>query len=71
MGRLYIHNLFFELQLNNKKKIQSPCNRNCKLIDGFCTGCYRSYEEIVNWLKFSDEKRAEIMGGLANKKDLK
>lgn len=39
----------------------TPCIRICKLNDQqICTGCFRTLEEIANWLRYSDEQRSEI-----------
>lgn len=38
----------------------TPCIRVCKLENGLCTGCFRTIEEIENWLKYSDEQREQI-----------
>jgi predicted Fe-S protein YdhL (DUF1289 family) len=35
---------------------------------GLCLGCYRNLEEIGNWLKFTEEKRQEIMEQLPSRK---
>ena len=46
--------------MQNKTKIISPCNKNCKVIDGVCSGCYRTYDEVVNWLRYTDAERVVI-----------
>ena len=52
------------------KKISSPCIKNCKYDYSFtfCTGCYRSGEEITNWVYLSEEKRLEIIRLLPTRK---
>jgi len=49
---------------NESKKISTPCIRLCKLEDGFCVGCGRSWLQISQWVNYSEKTRQEIMGGL-------
>jgi hypothetical protein len=38
--------------LNNNAYITSPCIRECTLDnDDICVGCFRSRQEIINWLR--------------------
>lgn len=52
-------------------KIESPCIGLCLLSEDrkFCVGCYRSREEIVKWVKYSDKERSNIIGLLATRKN--
>ncbi|MEZ5465093.1 MAG: DUF1289 domain-containing protein [Lysobacteraceae bacterium] len=44
------------------KAILSPCIGVCTLdARGQCTGCFRSTEEIANWLRYSDAQRARFI----------
>jgi predicted Fe-S protein YdhL (DUF1289 family) len=50
--------------------IASPCIKLC-IVDGesgLCMGCFRSLAEVARWGRMSDEERAEIMGGLAERR---
>lgn len=40
------------------QKISTPCIRYCKLKDGFCEGCGRSWEQIRDWTFYSEKKKA-------------
>ena len=40
--------------------IESPCIGVCTLINGQCVGCFRTTDEIKNWLYFSDDERKVI-----------
>ena len=44
-------------------KISSPCIKNCSYDSSykFCVGCFRSGEEITNWIYFSEETRKKII----------
>jgi|TARA_B110000438_G_C15634720_1_gene572575 predicted Fe-S protein YdhL (DUF1289 family) len=44
----------------NVKTIKSPCNDKCSSNNGYCTGCYRHIDEIVNWTTMSDKERKEV-----------
>jgi len=40
----------------------SPCISICRLNDeDICVGCYRSSEEIKNWIYLDDDQRQQII----------
>ena len=39
----------------------SPCRQQCKLIEGVCQGCGRTLKQIVDWTKYTDDERKEII----------
>lgn len=42
--------------------VRSPCISYCKKNkNGICEGCYRSVDEIRNWLKMSNEERRQVL----------
>lgn len=41
--------------------IQSPCIKLCRLHNGVCIGCYRSQDEIRNWLISTDLEKEQII----------
>ena len=43
--------------------MKSPCVNTCNILPDskYCKGCKRTIVEIVNWTKFSDEQRDNIM----------
>ena len=41
--------------------IISPCIGICIEIDGSCIGCFRTTEQVSNWLYYDDEEREKIM----------
>lgn len=45
-------------------KISTPCIRHCKLKDGVCEGCARTWEQIRDWVSYSESTRLEIMKSL-------
>jgi predicted Fe-S protein YdhL (DUF1289 family) len=49
---------------NNFSKISTPCIRYCKLKDGFCEGCGRSWGQIRDWTSYSEKTRLEVMKSL-------
>ncbi|WP_430459501.1 DUF1289 domain-containing protein [Thalassolituus sp. LLYu03] len=52
-------------------EIPSPCRRICELNNrGYCKGCFRSRDERLNWLKYSDFQRQMIIN-LCEKRRLK
>ena len=44
------------------EKTASPCVSLCLLNDqDVCKGCFRTSDEIQNWVYFNDEQRQEII----------
>ncbi len=43
--------------------MESPCILICsiEMETGWCHGCGRTRDEIADWTKYTDEKRAELM----------
>ncbi len=42
--------------------VESPCVDICRLDDqGYCVGCFRTGQEIADWLAYSPEQRSDIM----------
>jgi len=39
----------------------TPCVSICKIIEGVCSGCGRTREQIANWRRYTDEERLDIM----------
>ena len=48
----------------NSQKISTPCIRYCKLKDGICEGCSRTWEQIRDWTSYSENTRLEVMKSL-------
>ncbi len=51
------------LRATNRDEIASPCVSICTLdaTGDYCTGCYRTLDEIGRWARYSpDEKRAVV-----------
>ena len=40
--------------------IESPCIGVCTLVNDQCVGCFRTSDEIKNWLYFSDDERKAV-----------
>jgi uncharacterized protein len=48
--------------IEEAKKIESPCIRNCCLDDNdICLGCFRTMTEIINWSQSSNKDREVIL----------
>ena len=45
----------------NWNDIETPCVKICKSIDNSCIGCYRTGEEISEWVWMTPERRSEII----------
>lgn len=46
--------------------IQTPCIKECKLVDGVCTGCRRTIFQIRMWSQFVPQQRKAIMEKIYN-----
>ena len=54
--------------MNTEKPIKSPCVNVCYLDDkDICQGCYRSSEEITQWMRLDNEGRREILKKVAER----
>jgi uncharacterized protein len=52
-------------------EIETPCKKIC-MLDAkgqYCMGCYRTRQEVGDWLTLSDDERAAIMAQLPARKD--
>lgn len=47
-------------------KVESPCIQICTIVDDTCIGCHRTLDEISEWLSATDERKKEILRGIAN-----
>jgi len=41
--------------------VESPCIKVCTLEGSICIGCYRTQDEIREWMIFSDEQKNETL----------
>ncbi len=43
--------------------IDSPCNNICTPDpeSGLCTGCGRTFEEIVNWPRYTNKQKKNVL----------
>lgn len=43
--------------------MKSPCVKQCNITEDskYCKGCKRTVNEIMNWTKFTDEQRLNII----------
>lgn len=55
-----------------RNEIASPCTKVCVIHreSGFCTGCFRTLDEIAAWGSYSDDQRAQLMDTLPDRKPL-
>ena len=46
--------------------VASPCNSICTIDAklGVCIGCYRTLDEIAGWMRFSDDRKRQIVAVL-------
>ena len=46
--------------------VESPCINVCKLEDGYCIGCGRSYDDIGEWYYADNDRKLEILKRIKN-----
>jgi predicted Fe-S protein YdhL (DUF1289 family) len=53
-------------------EIETPCKNICMLdLQGqYCMGCYRTRQEVGEWMSLSDDQRAAVMDQLAARKEM-
>ena len=50
--------------------VASPCINVCKMdaLNGLCTGCFRTIDEITVWARIDDARRLEILAAVARRR---
>ena len=56
--------------MNVADAVKSPCVDVCVLDEarGYCTGCYRTLDEIGSWLLYTPAQRAQILSALERRR---
>ena len=56
--------------MKNEVYPESPCTRICRIDDhsGFCTGCYRTLDEIAAWSGLDEMDRVRIFRDLTRRR---
>jgi predicted Fe-S protein YdhL (DUF1289 family) len=51
--------------------IKSPCINICKMdeLNGQCTGCFRTIDEITVWSRTDDETRTSILASISERRE--
>ena len=45
-----------------ESSVKSPCIKVCKYdSEKNCMGCYRSMDEITNWIFYNDEQKKQVL----------
>ena len=50
--------------------MKSPCIKVCTLEDGICIGCFRTQDEIREWIIYTDEQKRVVLEKLEERKIL-
>ena len=57
--------------MENEFKSYNPCEGVCRGgDDGFCEGCKRTDEEIMEWDEYTEQQRNELLETLKVRKEL-
>lgn len=53
----------------SERPVASPCVNTCQLnADDICEGCYRSVQEIGDWMMLDNEARKEVLRRCAERR---
>lgn len=52
--------------------VPSPCAKVCALDprSGYCVGCYRTIDEVANWVEMSAEDKRAVLERVAQRRAL-
>tara|TARA_Y100001972_G_scaffold109171_1_gene139833 strand:- start:195 stop:383 length:189 start_codon:yes stop_codon:yes gene_type:complete len=42
-------------------EVESPCQNICLIEEGYCIGCGRTEDQIMEWLYADDDRKLEIL----------
>ena len=48
-------------------EIESPCQNICLIEEGYCIGCGRTEDEIMEWLYADNERKIEILDDISER----
>ncbi len=48
--------------------MESPCIKVCTLEGNICIGCYRTQDEIREWMIYTDEQKKIVLDQLEKRK---
>ena len=51
-------------------QVGSPCLKICTLEDDMCIGCFRTQDEIREWIIYTDEQKRVVLEKLEERKIL-
>ena len=51
-------------------QVGSPCIKVCTLEDDMCIGCFRTQDEIREWMIYTDEQKKIVIDQLEERKIL-
>ena len=51
-------------------QVGSPCIKVCTLEDDMCIGCFRTQDEIREWMIYTDEQKKIVIDQLEERKTL-
>ena len=46
---------------------ESPCQNICLIEEGYCIGCGRTQDEIMEWLYADNERKIEILDDISER----
>jgi predicted Fe-S protein YdhL (DUF1289 family) len=54
------------------EQVPSPCTKVCALDprSGYCIGCYRTIDEVANWVEMSAEDKRAVLERVACRRAL-
>ena len=48
-------------------EVESPCQNICLIEEGYCIGCGRTQDEIMEWFYADNERKIEILDDISER----
>ena len=48
-------------------EVESPCQNICLIEEGYCIGCGRTEDQIMEWLYADDDRKLEILDEISER----
>ena len=53
--------------MKSTSEVESPCVNICLIEEGYCIGCGRTEDQIMEWLYADDDRKLEILDEISER----
>ena len=53
--------------VKSTSEVESPCVNICLIEEGYCIGCGRTEDQIMEWLYADDDRKLEILDEISER----